>query len=73
MAHQQPAASGAERGIQLQQGGMDEGDPSIRPARQGIQDIGIENEGAINGGAIGEGCGQCGVIDVAKVPAEPDQ
>ena len=69
----QAAPAGAQGLIQLHQRAMDELDAPIPAVRQGIQDVPVEHEDAIDPGVLLQRGSQGGMIVVAQVAAEPDQ
>jgi hypothetical protein len=59
--------------IKFQQGGMNEGHATICTSWQGLQNGRIEDENAVDRGAVGQ-CGrQRRIVEIAKVTTKPDQ
>ena len=66
-------AAGAQGGIELDQGFADELHASVLAAGQRVEDVGIEDEGAMDLAGIAQGRAESGVVVVAQIAAEPDQ
>jgi hypothetical protein len=73
MTDDQAAAPGAQGGIELDQGFADELHASVLAAGQRVEDVGIEDEGAMDLAGIAQGRAESGVVVVAQIAAEPDQ
>ncbi|GAB1459496.1 hypothetical protein MASR2M50_12700 [Thauera sp.] len=67
------ARHGVERRIQLDQAGVDELDAAVVARRQGVEDRGIEDEGAMHTFGKAQAMVKRGVVEAAQVAAEPDE
>jgi hypothetical protein len=72
VAHQQAAAEAAQVGIELEHAGVDEADPAV-VARQRIEDVAVEYEGAVSLAGRGQRAVERGMVETAQVAPEPDQ
>lgn len=73
MPDQEPAASGAQRRIQLPHRAVDELDPPISATRQPIENVGIEDEGAKHPPRPLQGSVQGGMVVIAQIATKPNQ
>jgi len=73
MADNQPAAFGAQGGIEFNQRFTDEMNAAVTPAGQSVENLAVENKDAKNLFCTGQGRAQGGVIMVAQVAAKPDK
>jgi len=72
MLHDESTAKAAQLGVQLDQAGVDETYAAI-VARQAGQDVGIEDEYAVDGAGSAQCMVQRGMVESAQVAPEPDQ